>query len=190
MLKGCSFVGHSVHSRREGLISPAGADEMPLSKAEVIELIQSHQPLFGLLDAARDPRILQLLSQTDAICESLYEGEKGAELARFAPYLVDLNSASSLLASLVEQGWGDSWGIFLSSAGVFADVRQHLRRFLMIKQPDGEQVYFRFYDPRVLRVFVPGLNAEERVTFFGPIDCFLLETEPPVDVALLRAAEK
>ena len=31
--------------------------------------------------------------------------------------------------------------------------RGHLRKFLISKLPDGRQVYFRYYDPRVLRTY-------------------------------------
>lgn len=34
---------------------------------------------------------------------------------------------------------------------------------------------FRYYDPRVLRVFLPTCNKEELTNFFGPIQAFVLE---------------
>jgi hypothetical protein len=49
----------------------------------------------------------------------------------------------------------------------------------MVKLPDGKQVYFRFYDPRVLRVYLPTCTVEEMRTFFGPIKCFLTEGDKP-----------
>ena len=40
-------------------------------------------------------------------------------------------------------------------------------------------MYFRYYDPRVLRVFLPTSNTEELTAIFGPVSCFLVESEDP-----------
>ena len=38
---------------------------------------------------------------------------------------------------------------------------------------------FRYYDPRVLRVYLPASVTAELRTVFGPIDCFWMESESP-----------
>jgi pSer/pThr/pTyr-binding forkhead associated (FHA) protein len=135
------------------------------------------QPLFAVLDAARDPRILALLMQHQEEYISLYEGAAGAKFVEFAPYLVRLEQDSRLLEILVKEGWGNSWGVYLTSASDIMQVRHHLRHFLEVGLPNQEQVYFRFYDPRVLRVFVPTCTSEEAKEFFGPIQNYLAEDE-------------
>jgi pSer/pThr/pTyr-binding forkhead associated (FHA) protein len=137
------------------------------------------QPLFAILDAARDIRILALLLHHKEQCESLYEGEQGATLAQVAPYLVRLAKESPLLKALVKEGWGKSWGVYLTCPNDFEEVRRHLRHFLQVKLPSGEQVYFRFYDPRVMRVFLPTCTPEDATQFFGPIQNYLVEDETP-----------
>ncbi len=138
-----------------------------------------YQPLYAILDAARDIRILALLMQSKEEHRSLYEGVEGDTLAQVAPYLVRVDKDSMLLASLVFEGWSNNWGVFLSCAGEFQQVRHHLRHFLEVQLPDGKQVYFRFYDPRVLRVFLPTCTADETKQFFGPIKHYLMEDEQP-----------
>jgi pSer/pThr/pTyr-binding forkhead associated (FHA) protein len=140
-------------------------------------LRRDFQPLYAILDAARDVKILALLLQYKEEFQSLYEGPDGAELAQVAPYLVKLKKDSTLLDTLVREGWGQSWGVYLTSPSEFADVRRHLRHFLEVKLPDGKQVYFRFYDPRVLRTYLPTCTAEETNHFFGPIKKYLIEGE-------------
>jgi hypothetical protein len=135
------------------------------------------QPLFAVLDAARDPKILALLMRFQEEYTSLYEGAVGAKLVEFAPYLVRLEQDSPLLEVLVNEGWGNSWGVYLTSASDIMQVRHHLRHFLEVGLPNQEQVYFRFYDPRVLRVFVPTCTSEEAKEFFGPIQNYLAEDE-------------
>ena len=57
-------------------------------------------------------------------------------------------------------------------------MRHHLRHFLEVKLPDDTQVYFRFYDPRVLRVFLPTCTPDDTNQFFGPmIQNYLVEDE-------------
>ncbi len=167
------------------------------------------QPLYAILDAARSPDIYKLLAEAKeearqaweaqnpgaagstfqppaagmleggAQYESLYEGRSKAELTLFAPYLVSLPPWSKLLEKLVSKGWGKSWGIYLTCNLPFREVRHHFRHFLMVNMPDGGQVYFRFYDPRVLRVYLPMCTPEEIYQFFGPVGRFAAEDEKP-----------
>lgn len=137
------------------------------------------QPLFALLDAARDPRVLALLLESKEEFQSLYEGPQGDALAQFAPYLVGLPKESPLLETVAREGWGKSWGVYLTCDLPFKEVRKHFRHFLMAKLPDGRQVYFRFYDPRALRVYLPTCTAEEARSFFGPVKYYLMEGEMP-----------
>jgi hypothetical protein len=135
--------------------------------------------LFALLDAARDPKVLELLRGSGEENQSLYEGPKGEELADWAPYVVRLPAPSRLLEALVREGWGKSWGSYFTSRKALAEVRKHFRHFLMVKLADGRDAYFRFYDPRVLRVYLPSCNAAEAAQFFGPVRCYLMEAKGP-----------
>jgi len=145
------------------------------------------QPLYAVLDAARDIKILALLLKSNEEYQSLYEGPQGAKLAQVAPYLVRLKKDSILLEKLVRDGWGESWGVYLTCASEFNEVRRHLRHFLEVMLPEGEQVYFRYYDPRVLRVYLPTCTFEETDSFFGPIQNYLMEDE---DHSLLQFANR
>ena len=135
-------------------------------------------PLFAVLDATRDPlRILGLLRSAGEEYQSLYEGMQGKMLEAYAPYLVRLPGDSRLLEALIAHGWGKHWSIFVVSAADFKTLRKHFRTFLMVNSPEGERLYFRYYDPRVLRVYLPTCNAEETNFVFGPIAAYLCEAE-------------
>jgi pSer/pThr/pTyr-binding forkhead associated (FHA) protein len=152
--------------------------ETPQSKLLAL-LRKDFQPLYAVLDAALEPDVLKVLFESKEQYLSLYEGPQGAQLTHFAPYVVRLPKESSLLEILVEKGWGKSWGIFLTCAEPLERLRKHFRQFLMVKMPDGKQAYFRFYDPRVLRVYLPTCTADETRQFFGPIKHYLMEDEKP-----------
>jgi hypothetical protein len=142
-------------------------------------LAKDFQPLYALLDASREPSVLKVILESKEEHQSLYQGPQGAQLAHFAPYLVRVPQKSLLLDTLVEQAWSKSWGVFVTSDTPFKDLRTHFRHFLTVKLPDGQQVYFRYYDPRVLRLFLPTCLPEETTQFFGPVKHFLIEAEAP-----------
>jgi pSer/pThr/pTyr-binding forkhead associated (FHA) protein len=142
-------------------------------------LSEQAQPLFAILDAARDRRVLEILEESNEAFRSLYEGKQGDELADYAPYLVRLPVGSPLLDTLLREGWGRSWGVYLRCSLPLNEARHHFRHFLMVHDEHGEEFYFRFYDPRVLRGFLPSCREEERAEFFGPVECFLMEGYDP-----------
>jgi hypothetical protein len=140
-------------------------------------LAKDFQPLYALLDASREPSVLKVILESKEEYQSLYEGAQGAQLAHFAPYLIRVPQESPLLETLVHQAWSKSWGVFVTSDTPLKDLRTHFRHFLTVKLPDGSQVYFRYYDPRVLRLFLPTCLPEETTQFFGPVKHFLVEAE-------------
>jgi pSer/pThr/pTyr-binding forkhead associated (FHA) protein len=127
---------------------PAGAGtlELPvldltLHDSVIRELRSQEEPLYAILDAARDPVILaRLLLDCKEEYQSLYEGDEGVKLAAFAPYLVALPPGSAFLETIVRDGWGKSWGVYLSCDRPFQEVRRHLRHFLMVQLEGGQQV--------------------------------------------------
>ena len=142
-------------------------------------LAKDFQPLYTLLDAAREPSVLKVILESKEDYQSLYEGAQGSQLAHFAPYLIRVPQKSPLIETLINQAWSKSWGVFVTCDKPLKDLRTHFRHFLTVKLPDGQQVYFRYYDPRVLRLFLPTCLPEEINQFFGPVKQFLVESEDP-----------
>ncbi len=142
--------------------------------------------LYMLLDAARDPAIFPWLGELgDAIeIRSLYQGDIGDNLAHVSPYLLSLRDNQPEALRLADSGLGRDWGLFVTAAIGFDDLRRHLRKFNLVYREDGTPLIFRFYDPRVLRVFLPTCTEAELRRFFGPIDAFW--TEAPEPDTLLR----
>jgi hypothetical protein len=133
-------------------------------------------PLFAVLDAARGDRIVELLRESVDTYRSLYDGIQGVAMEDAAPYLVQLSEPSKLLERLVEEGWGKRWGVYLACRSPFADVRRHFRRFLFVEEFETRaRMYFRFYDPWVLRIFLPICTPRQTFEFFGEIQTFFVE---------------
>lgn len=139
------------------------------------------ESLFAVLDAARDETIFATLyaRQAELWVRSLYQGETAARLAEVAPYLVRLDAGSWVERWVLESGWGHAWGILLWSAETPDRLRRHFRKLTVVTMDDGERWLFRFYDPRVLRVFLPTCDAEQLGQVFGPVRAYCLEDESP-----------
>ncbi len=135
------------------------------------------EPLYAILDAARSDRIVELLQQSVEPHQSLYEGIQGEPLATVAPYLTGpFQGDSVLLDRLVMEGWGRRWGIFVTSHEPFKEIRRHFRRFLMVEAEEtGDPLYFRFYDPWVMRVFLGSCPELHRQHLKQRVQSFLLE---------------
>ncbi|MBW2522812.1 MAG: DUF4123 domain-containing protein, partial [Deltaproteobacteria bacterium] len=132
--------------------------------------------LYAVVDAARSPRVRWLLQESIDEHRTLYEGVQGRTLDEVAPYLVRFSDDSTLLDRLLAGGWGDAWGIFFRSAAHPKEVRRHLRRFLMVRADEPhERLYFRYYDPRVMREFLPQANARQRADLLNGIDRLFVE---------------
>jgi hypothetical protein len=144
---------------------------------------------FVILDGASVPDLLGKLHGPDSPeFECLYSGELKPDLAEVAPYLVRLEPGSEFTLWVLEQGWGNHWGIFALSAADLRELRRHFRRFLTVYDPSGKPLLFRYYDPRVLRTYLPTCNPEELSTLFGPVSCYLLEGEKPEEMLRFQLA--
>ncbi len=133
--------------------------------------------LFALVDAARDDRVLELLRQSVEEYRSLYDGVEGETLADAAPYLVGIPAGSRLRAALLREGWGLRWLTVVRSDKPLLELRRHFRKFLMVQlEGDEDPVYFRFYDPEVMRVYMRSCSAEERRPWFdGAVSAYYVE---------------
>jgi len=153
-------------------------------------LSREEEPLFALLDTARDSRILPLLKSGDCEFRILYTGKTAQTLAEHAPYLVQLTREEPLLEKLIEKGWGQSWGYYFFCGDDVAKVLQRFRRLTVVKMPDGKIVFFRFYDPRVLRAYLPTAQPDELEHFFGAGSAFYLEAENENEMLSYRLAKE
>ncbi len=138
---------------------------------------QDQGRFYAILDTARDNIIYSRLAESDNQKVCLLIGDQARELATVAPYLVELDEDDPFTQWLLGQGWGKSWFIFVESEITFKKLRNHVRSFLRVSDEDGKILFFRYYDPRVLRVFLPTCDAEQLKSMFGPIDSFYCEGE-------------
>jgi len=133
---------------------------------------------FVVLDGASNEDLLDHLyddPRPDFAC--LYRGELEPDMAEVAPYLVQLQPDTAFTDWLLDEGWGKHWGVFALSHSNLKTMIRHFRKFLMVRDPEGKQLLFRLYDPRVLREFLPPCNAQELAYLFGALIGYICEGE-------------
>lgn len=90
------------------------AEEARDPKAEALATLRALPGrLYAVLDAAKDPEVLQLLRRSGYRYECLYTGWAREVYGEAAPYLVQLRKQGRLLEQLVERGWGKGWGAYI-----------------------------------------------------------------------------
>lgn len=130
-----------------------------------------------ILDAARMSGELNTARELNPEHICLYEGDSERFLGAVAPWLFEFEEDSEFAGWLGQHAEADSWGVFLKSSADPNEIYRHLRKFLIVNTEDGRELYFRFYDPRVLRVFLPTCDKEQLIEFFGPVECYIAEDE-------------
>ncbi len=148
--------------------------------------------LYGVYDAARSAEILPALQASGEPLACLAEERTPGRLAPAMPHVVALDPARPFGQRSLVDGWASRWAIFLRASTHLQGVRRHLRRSLVAIDPSGRRLFFRFFDPRILRVFLPTCLPAELATFFGPIEAFFAfrEDEDLVDIYTIDEAGK
>jgi hypothetical protein len=135
--------------------------------------------VFVVLDAASIPGLLEQLDALHPDYQCLRAGVMKPDIAEVAPYLVRLTPGTEFTTWVLDQGWGKHWGIFALAQAELREMRRHFRTLTMVYDPDGKLLLFRFYDPRVLRKYLPTCNQLELQSMFGPVTSYLAEAEDP-----------
>lgn len=145
-------------------------------------LEQHKQPgdmLYSVVDGAKDYKLA--LASRDLLGEPLrplFE-DAPAHMDRVGPYLARIQCCNRYpdYMRLWAERMGDNAGILLLSSAWPKVIRAHLRSIFTVYDEMGSMFYFRYYDPRVIRTYLPTCTAKESRQFFGPIRSILVEDE-------------
>lgn len=143
---------------------------------------KGHRPdIWAIVDAAQDQQVYWTLTNSFLPHSCLFAGALPQALEMAAPYLVQLDPDDKLTAYLAKN-LNRNLAIFLQTDASLRELRHHLRTFLTVKDPAGKRMLFRYYDPRVLRVYLPTCNANELQTVYGPVTSFWTVSDTPDSV--------
>jgi hypothetical protein len=131
--------------------------------------------LYALLDAARDPAVLELLDRPGRRSLCLLGDGLPPRVERSAPHLLRLDPDGGALAELLERGWGRRWGALLTSRWQTRELCWHLRRQAVSLVPGGRLRLVRFYDPGVLPGYLERGDPARTGALFGGVRQILAE---------------
>jgi hypothetical protein len=137
---------------------------------------------FALLDGAGQPDLLEILAHYQPEHYCLLRGALAPDLAAVVPYLVALEPEAPF-TDWVMSLWGLSSGVLGVSRRDLHGLNRHFRSLILIEHAD-RQAYFRYYDPVVMRNYLPTCTEVELRAFFGDVELFIVEHEEP-GVALI-----
>jgi hypothetical protein len=139
--------------------------------------------LYAITDGADEPLLRTMIPQLGQLraCPVVAAGTPEQELT---PYVVAVDPM--LLDWLRRNVWSKPWGVFVLAESDLASLAQHFARFLLITLPDGENWFFRFYDPRLLQVFLPNCSAEELSAFCAPVRAFAIPSGEGGEIEIMR----
>ena len=107
--------------------------------------------------------------------ESLFKGTKDEVIMDVSPWLLQIDDQLSENLSK-ETDFSMQFTLQVEAAGDIHRVATHLRKFIY-QTIDGREYFFRFYDARVFKKYLPTCDKDQILDFFGPIDSFLIEEE-------------
>lgn len=152
--------------------------------------------VYGIVDAARDRELaLAAPKQFGQTIHWLFEDGSAAHMLHVAPYLVPIAYRSRYPYN--GSGYLDLWaerldtsaGILLITPAEGESLRKHLGGLFRVTDEEDHRYFFRFYDPRVLRTYLPTCTAGEAVEFFGPVRWILVESGRPGVMLACRAGQ-
>lgn len=121
---------------------------------------------YAIIDAASEPDVFNLFAEYEPPASCLYSEPIQPEIVSLAPYLVEVTEDVQRWLSTRET----PWGIYVYTHATMRELRQHLRKYLMVMIPGQEKpVYWRFYDPRNVWDVLGTFDNWRLHVFLGPI---------------------
>ncbi len=161
---------------------------MMTTKTDALQLhrfLEQHRKedeiLYAVVDAAKDYRLAA--AARDILGEPMRPLLRKVPrfVERVGPYVTPIRCAErgARYLELWSEHLGNNAGIFFFTKSWPQAVRSHLISIFEVFDEDRQMFFFRFYDPRVIRDYLPTCTAKECREFFGPIRCILADGEAP-----------
>ena len=109
-----------------------------------------------IVDATRRAEVTGIfdLDQLPVPVSCLFQGAAERDFGASAPYLIDLTLPSTgptpFHRSFFLKHWDRGTGILLRSKAPMSAIRAHFRKFTLVRNSQGEMMFFRFWEPSTL----------------------------------------
>jgi hypothetical protein len=160
------------------------------------EGLPGYTKVYTIADGAQDKRLFGAVdaSRQDRCCLYSVERRWGGQdlpwqLLMTGPYLVELDPEEEFTGFLLRNGWERHWAIFFRSDTGMQKLRRHFRDLLVVRDEKGKRMMFRYYDPRVLRAYLPTCLPAELREIFGPVGAYIVPGDDPKTAVVFRLEE-
>ena len=185
----CSLLLESHDSERRVSIAAVLLNDAPLAAAALREQLLDfpRARLYAVMDMARGEAVRQLVQESGADRRRLTSGGLPEAINDLLPVLVAADPGSGMLERFLEQGWGEGWGILVSSPLELEPLRNQLR-LQLIHEEEGHHFLLRFYDPAVVRRELEAGTPGRLAGVLAQVGCLAAETpdEPGAWLHLLK----
>jgi len=153
-------------------------------------LASPEEHIYALVDAARNLDLATIPHYLYKIkSEILFDGELGRFAAQVAPHFIPVPRDSEYFDHW-DQHLGTCSGILMiTKLAPPRKVLAHLRKRYVVKDEADREYLFRYFDPRVLRTFIPTCTQAEAAAFFGPLRMIIVESEEPRQVWICEKSD-
>ena len=132
--------------------------------------------LYAIVDGSQDLELAFTGRLMGSDVYTLFSGDMAEPVAHAGPCLIALRAPVQFLERWVETLGGDA-GILLETSAHLETLYVHLREIFVVEGEEGQEYFFRYYDPRVLRTYLPTCTEQELRDFFGPVQRWIAEDE-------------
>ena len=156
---------------------------------------------FAVFNRALSDEVWGAMVVSGLFFRSVFDGLEAARNHDIAPYLMPLPSGEEKVEALLDMVDGKRWCLLVDSEASFAELRAHLRRFVVDEwvsdlaedeEAAGDDVEEeseppqRIFDVATMLEQLPTWEPPRIVDFFGPIASFIMDGEEPGQYLELR----
>lgn len=137
------------------------------------QLFNTEHNVYTVIDGASVPALLAKLEEYEPESTCLFRGELTFDLAEAAPYLVKLEEDNLFSEWIVQESIDTPCCVYAYSEDDFFTLRKHFRSLLKVESPEGKILHFRYYDPRVMEVYLPTCTVKDNDVIFNKVKTYL-----------------
>ena len=146
-------------------------EQLKKVKSELFK--NSDTDTYAVIDGAACPELRFKIYDYQPEYACLWSGKLEPDLEEVAPYMVKLEKNSVFTEWLLSNGHDKHWNVLVESDLDKEPFRKQIRKLLLARTPNGDTIVFRFYDPRVLNLYINNSLSIDLVPFFTGVSRFL-----------------
>jgi hypothetical protein len=151
----------------------------------IIAAFDENAKLFAIVDGAQAVELAFMARLMGHAVYTLFSGDMAEAVAHAGPYLVAVVRPLPFLEKWVET-IGRNAGILLQTKAEIDVLYAHLREIFVVTDEEGQEYFFRYYDPRVIRTFLPTCTSGELDEFFSVVDRWIVEDDSGTNYQIWR----